>query len=569
MNPGFLIAAIVIIALAAGLIALLNQPIHRVGFWMQDASQAFNARQFKQAAEYYRKIADIVPKFRNPEQRASVEFVAEQGLGICAQKGDDFPTAERHLTRAVELLDRGVEQKRSVVAHLLTALAVTYHAQGKTAQTEQTLQRLREICETADESEVHAVAELVIGAANGAAYRNYKDLAFEIAQIAQKVLEPTEAWHDGSLAHLQITLASFHMLYCECDPARRLIETALESAGDELDRSDAATAHSNLGWILVLSGQLDAAIESFERTLEIQEAENGPDHWKTAIALSALADTCRVKGDYRTAREYSDEMWRMQTAQLSEDDAIRAGAAMTRSLLLIDQGEFHEADRLLAQAAGVADAGSQRSKSASVRLIQGISSLTQLQFDRAEKLLQAARAIAEEVYGIGDRMTCEYLAIQGANLIRMGRSEEAEPILTEALAIRESLTDGSVIDLADLLLILAELYLEMERISAAESNVLRAQDLTEDCVAYTHLIRARIYELLGRIRHAQENFENAIELFREALAVRDEVQPADHPKRVPLLEAYARTLESIGETALAAERRSQAEQIRAKYRDGE
>lgn len=126
---------------------------------------------------------------------------------------------------------------------------------------------------------------------------------------------------------------------------------------------------------------------------------------------------------------------------------------------------------------------------------------------RAEKVFQAARSLAEDIHGVGYRMTCEYLAIQKANLMRLGRSAEAEQSLTETPAIRDSLSDNCVMDLTDLHGILAELDIEIDRI-----------------------------------------------------------QMPDHPSRVRLLEAVTRSRESIGETAQADESRSRAEVIRSKFR---
>jgi tetratricopeptide (TPR) repeat protein len=162
-------------------------------------------------------------------------------------------------------------------------------------------------------------------------------------------------------------------------------------------------------------------------------------------------------------------------------------------------------------------------------------------------------------------MTCDYRAIQGANLIRLGRHEEAEAILTETLAIREALSDPTPIDLADLLAILAELYVETGRLIDAEQFVLRALSLVDDRVSATHLIRADLNETLGRVRLAQSQFDRSLQHFREAIDIRGKVQSSDHPSFARLLEAFANALAGVGDTVQASEQLARAEQIRSLY----
>jgi tetratricopeptide (TPR) repeat protein len=569
MNPGLFIAAVVIILLLAGLIAYFFQPGLRMAYWIYRAQKALESRDYDTAESYYQKLSRIRTRLRDPAQQAAVEFVAEHGLGLCIQARDEFPASERHLVRAVALWEQGVECERGVVAHMLAELAVAQRAQGQTAEFERTMHRLREVCEAAEESEVHQVAELVIGAAHGASFRNDKNLAFEMARLAQSVLERTEDWHDGALAHTQIALASFHMMHCEYGPARELIESAVASAGDELDRSEEHQAYFTLGWIDTLSGNLNAAKQAFKRSYEIQSADDGQEHWRTSIATAALADVHRIAGEYHKAKEFSDTAWRIQSDQLPADDAIRAGTAVNRAMLLIDFGDFEEADRILANAAQIADRRARRPLLAGIRLVQGVSAFKRARYLRSDALLHEARDIAEEIYGEGHRMTCDYRAILGANLIRLSRYREAESILTDTLAIRESLTDTSVIDLADLLCILAELYLETDRLSDSESAVLRAQNMIEGRVAADHLIHAEISETLGRIRHARSEFEAAIEHFRHALNLRGKVQRPDHPRLAKLLEASARSLASLGEAEKAHEQRVRAGEIRKLYQESD
>lgn len=561
-----MIVTVSVIVTFAVMAAIFQSSI-RITYWILQAAKAMDSRDYNKVEYYCRKLSRIHSSLRDPDRKVDIEFLSEHGLGYCFQARDDFVTSERHFARAVELWEQGSKEKHGVVANVMAELAIAQHAQGKTVESEQTIHRLRELCEVAVESDVHQIAEMVIGAANGAAFRNFNELAFSIARIGQLVLERTDVWYDGAMAHTQIALASFHMLHCEYGSARKLVETALQCAGDELAREDADNARSILGQAHLLSGDPEAAIKEFECSLEIRSADWGEEHWRTSITIGMLADVHRASGEYHKAKNFSDTAWRLQSDQLPVDDAIRAGTAVSRAMLLIDFGIFEEADQMLADAEEMVAGGIRGALLAGIRLIQGIGLHTRFRYDQAAKMLQVACEIAEETYGHSHRMMCDFYTIQGANLIQLGEYDKAETILTDTLAIRESLPDVSVIDLADLLWIQAGLFVKTDRISAAESAVFRAREIIDNRVAATHLIRAEISETIGRIRHAQSDFEGALVNFNHALDVRQKIQRPDHPSFAKLLEAHACTLASVGEAVKADQQRERAAQIRELYCD--
>ena len=141
--------------------------------------------------------------------------------------------------------------------------------------------------------------------------------------------------------------------------------------------------------------------------------------------------------------------------------------------------------------------------------------------------------------------------------------------LGDTLAIRESLPDDCVIDRAELLCTLADLYVETDRMTEADAVIHRAQELIDGRVTATHLIHARISEMLGCIRHAAADFDGANGHFEHALAVREKVQPPDHPQLSQLLDAHARSLAAAGDAEKAAEQIARAEQIRELHRETE
>lgn len=560
----FIIFAIAIAVVLAIFVHLW--PIFRLQSWARGALKALASRDYEMARKFYQKIYDTLPRLQETTLRSATEFLALQGLGTCFAQRDDFVEAESYLLRAVEMLDTGVEQSPGVVANLLANLAIVQFAQQKTAESDQTMKRLRENCNVAEDRDLNDVVELVTGAAAGAAFRNFKELAFQIAGIAENALRHTDAWQCGMLAHVKISLASYHMLYCEYGPAQELIEAALNEAGDELELKDKENAWFQLGNISCLTGDFQKARHAFEQSLLLRIEEHGADHWVTSITIASLANAHRGFGDYSSAMEVLDEAWRIQSSQLQPDDRILIATSVMRSVLLTDLGRFSEADSLLHETAKVLHNDRNSKHMAFLRLVQGISAHECFRYDAAETLLRDALAIGQKMYGIDDRTTCDFQDVLSANLTKQGRYDEAESMVLKCISIRESKPDVSTIDLAGAYRVLADLYVATKRWERAAAAAQHSFELIDKRVGPTKLMRAEIDETFGRISLGCGDFLNAKSHFENALRIRDSVQPPNHPSLVSLLEAYADGLEGAGELNQAIAQRTRAEQIRIQYR---
>lgn len=540
-------------------------PMTRSAWWSDAALGALRARDYVRAEHYYEKLRNLCARLSDPKFKAAIEYVAVTGLATCREHAGDFEAAEKLLRRGAELLEQGVEQSLGVRAHLFAPLAVACRALGKLEESSNAIQQLRECCEDVSEDEVEELSELITGAAAGAGFRNYRETAFEITGIAQAALEQSDGWHDGAFAHVKVSLASFHMMRCEYEAAEALINSAIEEAGDALDQKDLASAWAQLGWGYMLRAEYSDATSAFERSLQIQQDEDGSQSHRTADAIQAVADSWRCFGDYQRAIELSDRAWGILTAALQMNDRMIISTSMRRSMLLLDLGRFDEADDLLARAVELAESESNTTALSSLKLVQGISASTRLRPRQAEQLLAESLSMADEIYGVDDRMTCDFQMIRADNLLYLDRREESLTIIEKVVHIIEANEDGRIVDMAEAGNILAKAQLADGQIDVAEQTIERARRLIDNKVARTNLTRAEFLHTMGRIAHAQGNYAEAIDCFQQALDIRHSVQPPDHPRIAAVLRDSVATLHELGRSAEADQQSRRADQIREKW----
>jgi tetratricopeptide (TPR) repeat protein/class 3 adenylate cyclase len=152
-------------------------------------------------------------------------------------------------------------------------------------------------------------------------------------------------------------------------------------------------------------------------------------------------------------------------------------------------------------------------------------------FERAGKLLPAA-----EYY---DKAGLFYL-----KNIEYGR---AEPLLQQALALREKILDTEHPDLAQSLNNLATIYRVQGRYAASEPLHRRALAIREKALGAEHPATAQSLNNLATVYKDQGEYEQAKSLQKRALAIREKTLGAEHLDTAFALSNLASTLKAQGE----------------------
>ena len=281
-----------------------------------------------------------------------------------------------------------------------------------------------------------------------------------------------------------------------------LAERELEH--DALDASGRIRTMSLHGFALERLGRFDEALAVHDRALAYAERERGADHPSTAMVLGNRISTL---GELSRTDEVARSLARML--------AIRIAAFGPDAPVV---GEVHRQIGDAARAAGRND--------------DALAS-----YDRAEALHRRA---GDDIGLIADLNNGAWVRLVGGDI------EGARAHYDEALATAERVYGASSIRVAHILLNRADLHgmandavravAELER---AESILVREVDADDLALAVTRTGLATLYADRGQHEAAEARFREAMRAFEVKL-------PASSPKRIGVLDGYAKVLATGG-----------------------
>ena len=100
----------------------------------------------------------------------------------------------------------------------------------------------------------------------------------------------------------------------------------------------------NLGFLFLLQGKHDEAVEVYNRELAIRRELNGENHPSTARTISHLADCFGIMGDYAGSEKHYRQARKIIHSHYpkTHPDAIEVSAGLASALLRTNQPEAEE-----------------------------------------------------------------------------------------------------------------------------------------------------------------------------------------------------------------------------------
>jgi tetratricopeptide (TPR) repeat protein len=326
--------------------------------------------------------------------------------------------------------------------------------------------------------------------------------------------------------------------------ARRQLMRALELEPTLRRRYYAARAAWRLG---------DLTAVSIEMEKVRAEAEAAGEHHVAALALTALADAVlRQTGDDARAEELIDRALELQHDETDVD--AHFDSLMVRAAIGVTRGSMTDAVPYIEQAFAVALAGGRKDLQTIASQALAQAHIVRLEFDKAERLIRKALELAEAsgsprargtatlTLGWLYRMRNEldeadaayeearelfaeigHATLLAVSLSRMaevalerGEPKRAEKLMREAIRLLAPL--GQHRELAEGQADLAVALARQGKTDEAERFVLEAQ---EHLATAEPQFRMTILHALAAVRTAQERDDEAEALYREALALAD------------------------------------------------
>ncbi|HLT48310.1 MAG TPA: tetratricopeptide repeat protein, partial [Rubricoccaceae bacterium] len=301
--------------------------------------------------------------------------------------------------------------------------------------------------------------------------------------------------------------------------------------------TEAATAHHNLGYLLLQTGDLDAAEPELDRALTLRRALHPPGDANLVATLDALADLHRARGD------------RLRDAGLNRTaDVTASWAAYDRALAFADEarGPRSEASGavLLAMTQLLARFGEVAGQDDGAA-----NALLGLDMARFSEALDRMGALVEEAAGPDHPALAMFAQFRDqvrlAALTLAGADDERVALARELATRAEAAGDDAA--LADALGRLGYAHRDAGAFAEAEAAFLRARALREAAlgpdapeVAVALRDLGGLYREAGRLADARRHYEQALAVAERALT------PGD-PALADYLDPLANLLYDLGD----------------------
>ena len=265
----------------------------------------------------------------------------------------------------------------------------------------------------------------------------------------------------------------------------------------------------------LVAALLVAGVISSGLALPIQDSQNAEQHRASARRL-------RAAGEYSAALVHAQ-----QAVALDEQASPPDEDALARSLVLLGQ---------------ISDALAQ--------------------FDLAERHHLRARRIVESSSNRNELLKAEVFDGLAAHLVLLGRFQEAEPLVKEALATRERLAGAAHVTVAQSLATLTDLQHERATCRRPRRWPSVLTTLPRRTYSSTSIELGDYTNRVARAQIASGNYPRAEQLYRESLAIREKASGPDSLATAESIGGLARVALLSNDNAASEERHRQSLAIR-------
>ena len=240
---------------------------------------------------------------------------------------------------------------------------------------------------------------------------------------------------------------------------RRILQTATESLGP--DHELALEARTNLAVFLDSQGKSLDAEPLHRSVLELARARYGSDHETTWTAANNLAICLKKLGELTEAEALYRETLAARTRIAGAEHPQTLNVKHNLAMLLTAQGNSSEAAKLHRETleAKLRVFGPEHPQVLSSMNGLGMALTAEEDFDEAVAIFEELVALADNQYQSTHRKSVLYRMHYGDCLLKMGRTSEAEEVLTQMyVGLRDALgpSHSSTMEVAELLVGLYE-----------------------------------------------------------------------------------------------------------------
>jgi serine/threonine-protein kinase len=427
---------------------------------------------------------------RDKAQRISELLVDVFTVADPAEARGETITAREILDRGVEKVSRGLEQQGDVQASLLDVIARVYHR---------------------------------LGLYERAAPLYEKTLSLRRRLFGAGSREAAESLHD-----LGLLLLDQGKIEAAIGSLRQALDIRRRSLGDQ----DPATARSRtyLGLALFRKGDHKEAQPLFEGAVAGLRRLYPAGHSDLADGLTGLAMLHYGKGDYAQAEPLLREALAMQRRLLGDVHPQVAETLNNLGSVLSRLGREAEAEPVQREALGTLRKarGADHPRVATLLNNLGLMRYSRGDLGGAEPLLRESLGIRRAKLSPWHPDLAQSLSNLGLLLHDRGRLEESEALYTEALAIRRKTLGPEHVLIVQSLNNLGQLLQTRRQYGPSEALLRESLAMGQKLQGAAHpAVAISLHNLAALLDETGR--DEAERLYREALAIRRQALPPEHP----------------------------------------
>lgn len=331
------------------------------------------------------------------------------------------------------------------------------------------------------------------------------------------------------------------------------------------ESKDVGVSLSNLAWLYSQTGSAskEDVLSLRKRALAIFQRLLGAEHPWTFLEMGNLAREYAVQGNYDEAVKLYQEMISYDQAHADAADTHAMERLIGLGGLYFMDGRSEEGRRTLKQAFDLGTALQGKSDTPSLLIqMDALAGLYQgwRLFEEAAGVDEKAQAWAKKSGQKTDDAAVRRAARLGATYNELGRMEDAQKILEQAVRDANGLPPEDAVKAIGPLLTLSRVYERMGRLEDAERTCDQAMRLSESKVGSKSRAQAYALMTMGRIQTSQKRLDLAKFSLEDAKQImeRSENRRGDPAGMAEVLQSYAACLLAMGDRAQAIDSYRQA-----------
>ena len=325
---------------------------------------------------------------------------------------------------------------------------------------------------------------------------------------------------------------------------------------------------NDLGEAYLRMGKPDRALPLFEKALQANQRNLGPDHRRLVTNYNNISLAFKAKGDYQMALQYLEEGLAVNLATVGMNHPNTAVNYNNLGLVYLAQQDFSGALKNFRQALDVISAvyGAHHHFAASGFNHIGTLFLKQGKYELAAEHFQQAETILAEIYGDQHQRLANVYHHLGLVNRKMERLETALQFFGKAVEINRLAYGRQHRSVAYGFNNMGDIHLAKGDCDAAIGFFQAGLDIFLSRFDEYHPSVLDSYRRLGMAHSANKDWPAALAAFEKSIAIAQRIYGHQHPKMAPIHNHLGEVFLQMNEFDKAFENLTQALQINLSFK---